>query len=157
MRAWWRRRGDEPQAPRRGEAIPAVPLPPAAAAVVERARRLSAAEILLLDAAEADGTAVREVVWHMLRDGVDGAGLKAERMTARNEAWAAVVEAGAAAGIAVPADDRSWRRVGGPGAGAARAARYAACLLVARDSVDPDAAALLIAPWERVTGTAEGA
>lgn len=136
----------------RGRAVPVVPLPPAAARAVERARNLSAEEIDALDAAEAAGASTREVVWAVLRDQVDRAGLRAERMTARNAAWAAVRESGARAGIDVPEDDRAWRRVPGRGAGAARAARYAACALVGGELVDPEVAAFMIGPWAAVVG-----
>ena len=136
--------------------IPEVALPAEAAGIVERARHLTAGEIDQLDLAEAEGAATREVIWHVLRDQIDGAGLKAERMTARNAAWAAVELAGAEAGIPVPPDDRSWRRIGGRGTGAARAARYAACLLVSRQHVDPEVCDLMIAPWARVVGEPDG-
>jgi integrase len=147
------RRAPERRPP--GAWLPDVPLPPPAARVVERARRLSADEIDRLDAAEADGASTREVIWHLLRDQVDRAGLKTERLTARNAAWTAVAEAGERAGVPVPPDDRSWRRMPGRGAGAARAARYAACVLVSRGHVDPEVADLLIAPWVRVLGDPE--
>lgn len=115
--------------------------------VIDRARRLTRHELVRLDLAERAGSDLRLVAWDLLRDQLDRAGLREERFLARDEAWAAVASSVEALDLESTPDDGYWRVAGGIGAGAARAARFAACALVAPDRVEPEVAAMLLAPW----------
>ncbi len=68
-------------------------------------------------------------------------------MEARNAAWAAVASSLIALGIEPVEDDGYWRVVQRVGAGAQRAARYAACALVAPELLDEDRLEILLDPW----------
>ena len=133
--------------------IARVALPAPAVEVIERAGTLSRGDIVRLDLAEASDAAFRMVAWDLLRDQLDHAGLKAERLTARNDAWEAVSRSVAALELEPTRDDGYWRVAGRVGSGAARAARYAACALLAPDRVDPEVSALLLAPWQALAAT----
>jgi len=134
------------------EPIARVALTASAVEVIERAGSLSRGDIVRLDLAEASDAAFRAVAWDLLRDRLDHAGLQAERLTARNEAWEAVSRSVAALDLEPTPDDGYWRVAGRVGSGAARAARYAACVSIAPDQVDPDVSALLLAPWQALAG-----
>jgi hypothetical protein len=124
-----------------------VRLSEAAVEVIDRARRLTRRELVRLDLAERAGSELRLIAWDLLRDQLDRAGLREERFLARNEAWAAVAASVEALDLQSTPDDGYWRVAGRVGAGAARAARFAACVLVAPDRVEPEVAAMLLAPW----------
>jgi hypothetical protein len=69
------------------------------------------------------------------------------RFDARERAWAAVnVSLSALACDPLPGDDY-WRVATGFGWGAARAARFAACSLVAPDQLEDEVVELLMRPW----------
>jgi hypothetical protein len=124
-----------------------VHLSEAAVEVIDRARRLTRSEVVRLDLAERAGSDLRLIAWDLLRDQLDRAGLREERLLARNDAWAAVAASVEALDLEATPDDGYWRVAGGIGAGAARAARFAACVLVAPDLLEPEVAAMLLAPW----------
>ena len=105
------------------EPIARVPLTASAVEVIERAGILSRDDVVRLDLAEASDAAFRAVAWDLLRDRLDRAGLQAERLTARNEAWEAVSRSVAALDLEPTPDDGYWRVAGRVGSGAARAAR----------------------------------
>jgi hypothetical protein len=122
-------------------------LSPEATEVIERAGRLTRDEVVRLDLAERRGSEFRGIAWDLLRDQLDRANLHAERLTARNDAWTAVAQSLAALDLEPTPDDGYWRVAGRVGSGAARAARFAACALVAPDGVEPDVLAMLLEPW----------
>ena len=128
-------------------------LSPAATDVIERAARLSRADIVRLDLAERHETDFRVIAWDLLRDQLDKAGLQPERFTARNDAWEAVARSVARLDLDATPDDGYWRVAARVGSGAARAARYAACALIAPERVDPGATAMLLAPWQALPAT----
>lgn len=121
--------------------------------VIERAGLLSRADIVRLDLAERRETEFRATAWDLLRDQLDNAGLQPERFTARNDAWEAVARSVARLGLDGTPDDGYWRVAARVGSGAARAARYAACALVAPERVDPEVTAMLLAPWRALAAT----
>ncbi len=123
------------------------PLSPEATELIERAGRLTRDEVVRLDLAERRGADLRGVAWDLLRDQLDRAGLQAERLTARNDAWSAVARSLAALHLEPTPDDGYWRVAGRVGSGAARAARFAACALIAPDRVEPEVVTMLLAPW----------
>ena len=126
-------------------------LPPAVIEVIDLAGRLSRLELDRLDFAERQGAEFRLIAWDLLRDQLDRAGLRAERFAARNEAWDAVGESIAALDLEPIPDDGYWRVAGQVGSGAARAARFAACALIAPDRVEPDVMAIMLAPWRALS------
>ena len=130
----------------------ALTLPDAAELIIARAATLARPEIVRLDLAERLDPAGLRRAWTTLRDELDQAGLTGERFAARNRSWAAVRTSIDALQIEPTADDVFWQLTAQIGAGAARAARYAACALVAPDRVDEQTAARLLAPWESVLG-----
>jgi hypothetical protein len=124
-----------------------VQLSEATVEVIARARRLTRPELVRLDLAERAGSDLRLIAWDLLRDQLDRAGLREERLLARNEAWAAAGSSVESLDLEPTPDDGYWRVAGRVGAGAARAARFAACVLVAPDRVEPEVASMLLAPW----------
>ena len=132
----------------RVEAIPRARLPTSALEVIHRAGTLSRADIVRLDLAERQGSDFRLIAWDLLRDQLDKAGLQAERFTARNGAWEAVADSVASLDLDPTPDDGYWRVAARVGSGAARAARYAACALIAPDQVDSEVISMLLAPWQ---------
>lgn len=125
-------------------------LPPRAQAVVDRAARLSRAEVVRIDLAERRAGDILLTAWDLMRDRLGTPELRALRLEARDAAWGAVATSLADLGIEPAPDDGYWRVVGRVGAGAQRAARYAACALVAPELLDEDVLELLIAPWRSV-------
>jgi diguanylate cyclase (GGDEF)-like protein len=127
------------------------PLPLPVERLIARAARLSVDEIRALDLAEAHDRPSRMVIWDLLRDALDGdPDLHAQRLAARNRAWAAVNESLASVGLEPIVDDGYWRVSPRPGAGAARLARLAACGLLDPTRVDPEIVAILTAPWAAI-------
>ena len=127
-----------------------VPLPIASERVIARARKLTRAEIARLDQRERTGAEARRTAWELLRDATDRITvLRDQRLTARNAAWDAVNEALAAAGMSVVSDDY-WLVGRSPGAGAARASRYAACAVLAGNVIEPGVTDLLMEPWRSI-------
>lgn len=123
------------------------PLPVEAERVIAVAARLTRGQIIRLDLAERESADFRLVAWDVLRSNLRDPGTQPMRMDARERAWAAVNDSLATLGVeALPGDDY-WRVTTGFGWGAARAARFAACTLVAPDRVDPEVAELLLRPW----------
>lgn len=141
-----KRKTDEPKNP--------LTLPEAAEAIIARAAALSRAEIVRLDIAERRNPQDTRRAWAALSDELDSAGLTAERFAARNRSWAAVRASIDALEIDPTPDDPFWHLTAQIGAGAARAARYAACALVAPERIDDETATLLLEPWESVMGPA---
>jgi hypothetical protein len=128
--------------------IERVRLTPGAIEVIDRAGLLSRAEVVRLDVAEGQNAVSRMIAWDLLRDQLDGAGLQAERFTARNDAWEAVARSLLSLALEPTPDDGYWRVAARVGSGAARAARYAACASIAPERVDPETTAMLLAPWQ---------
>lgn len=125
-------------------------LPPEARAVIDRAARLSREEIVRLDLAERRHGGAAITAWDLLRDRLGTPDLRAARFDARNAAWHAVATSLSAVDIEPTPDDGYWRVVQRVGAGAQRAARFAACALVAPDLLDEDVFACLVAAWRDV-------
>jgi hypothetical protein len=122
-------------------------LPPGAQTVIDRAARLGREEVDLLDLAEHVQSGFRLVAWDVLRSRLQGGDVAAMRLSARNRAWAAVNQSLRAMDVdSLPGDDY-WRVTTGLGWGAARAARFAACALVAPDLLEPEVAEMLLRPW----------
>lgn len=122
-------------------------LAPGAEAVIDRAARLGRDDIHRLDLAEYVQSGFRLVAWDILRSRLQGGGVTAMRLSARNRAWAAVNDSLRATGVdPLPGDDY-WRVTTGFGWGAARSARFAACALVALDLLEPEVAEMLLGPW----------
>jgi hypothetical protein len=138
------------------EPIARAALTASAVEIIERAGTLSRGDIVRLDLAEASDAAFRVVAWDLLRDQLDHAGLQAERLTARNDAWEAVSRSVVALDFEPTPDDGYWRVAGRVGSGAARAARYAACASIAPDRVDPEVTALLLTPWQALAAKDRG-
>ncbi|MHB8959992.1 MAG: hypothetical protein ACYDAN_10230 [Candidatus Limnocylindrales bacterium] len=122
-------------------------LPPAALAAIDRAGRLTRDEVVRLDLAERRRADILPTVWDLLRDRFREPAVREQRMEARNAAWAAVASSLIALGIEPVEDDGYWRVVQRVGAGAQRAARYAACALVAPELLDEDCLEILLDPW----------
>jgi hypothetical protein len=125
-------------------------LPPEAEAVIERARRLTRDEIVRLDLAERRTGDVALTAWDLLRDRMSEPRTRALRFQARNRAWEAVAESLERLDLRPTPDDEDWRVVTWIGSGASRAARYAACALVAPELLDPEIAAILMRTWTSV-------
>jgi hypothetical protein len=125
-------------------------LPSEVQAVVYRATQLTRDEIVRLDLAERRDPALNQASWDLLRDRLKDPILNSMRLVARTAAWQAVGESVARAGLEWTPDDRYWRVASRVGAGAARAARYAACVLVAPDRLDAEVADVLLRPWRSV-------
>ena len=125
-------------------------LPPASSAVVERAAHLTREEVVRLDLAERRHPSACITAWDLLRDRLRAHGVHEQRLEARNAAWEAVASSLVALGVEPTPDDGYWRVVLGVGAGAQRAARYAACALVAPGLLDEGVFEILVAPWQSV-------
>lgn len=132
--------------------VPRPSMPPLAEAVIERAGRLTREEIVRLDLAERAHDEALRAAWDLLRDRYAGTSWSQVRFDARARAWAAVGDSLVALGLPPVPDDGYWRVIATVGAGAARAARYAACVLVAPAILDEDVAAMLLGPWQSVIG-----
>ncbi len=127
-------------------------LPPAAEAVVQRARTLTRNEVVRLDLAERLRAGLLLTGWDLLRDQMGGLDVRDQRFAARNRSWEAVTESLERLGLRPTPDDGYWRVVTWIGSGAARTARYAACALVAPERLDPEVLEILLGPWSRVIG-----
>jgi hypothetical protein len=94
------------------------------------------------------------LAWDELRDRCHGTHPCRDRsLAARNAAWEVVRRRAAAMRVQVPADEGAyWRVEGMPGAGAARAVRYAACAIVAAPFLERETYQVLLAPWRSVMG-----
>ena len=90
--------------------------------------------------------------WDHLRDRLAAEPPCTWRLAARDAAWEAVRLGAAALEISVPAGNDYWRVQTGIGFGAARAARFAACALVAPETLDPEFLEILLQPWRHVVG-----
>jgi hypothetical protein len=110
-------------------------LPSEVQAVVYRATQLTRDEIVRLDLAERRDPALNQASWDLLRDRLKDPILNSLRLVA---------------GLEWTPDDGYWRVASRVGAGAARAARYAACVLVAPDRLDAEVADVLLRPWRSV-------
>ena len=122
------------------------------AALVGRAMVLTRSEIVRLDIAERANPGLLLATWQALCDALAAEPEHGWRLAARDAAWRAVREAGAHCDIDVPPDDGYWHVRLGVGCGAARAARYAACAIVAPERLDPDTVEVLLRPWRTVIG-----
>jgi hypothetical protein len=121
----------------------------AVAALIDRARRLTVAEIRALGAAwrAAMGAAMGaagDAAWDAARDAARDAAWRAARDAAGRAAWGA-------------AGDAAWGAAGRAAWGAARyaawgAARDAARALVVRDLISPEQFDVLYGPWASVVG-----
>ena len=129
------------------------PLPPDAERVITEAATLTRAEIRALDLAESDRADFRLVAWDLLRDRLGGRTSSSMLFDARGRAWASVNRSLVTLGVEPLPGDDYWRVTTGFGWGAARAARFAACALVAPREVDPEIAELLMRPWLARTGS----
>ncbi len=114
-----------------------VVLPSPARAIIDRASRLTRAEIVRLDIADREHPELQLAMWDVLRSQLETEPARTLRFMARNEAWAAVNVSLAAAGIDEAIDDGYWRVTTRVGWGAARAARFAACAAVERTPSTP--------------------
>ncbi len=122
-------------------------------ALIYRAGHLTGEEIAALDRAEAIGAVHRHVAWDLLRDAYDtDPDLWASRLAARDRAWDAVNRSLARLDREPLPDDGYWHVTTRRGAGAARAARYAACALLDPRRLDDGVGELLLAPWREVIG-----
>jgi hypothetical protein len=129
-----------------------VPLPPAAQAAVDRAAQLTLAEIMQLDVAEGRNPDLTRAAWDLMRDRLNDPLLRSMRLGAREAAWQAATESLVRVGLEPIHDDRAWWAARSVGAGASRAARYAACVLVAPNRVDDEVVEVLLRPWRYVIG-----
>ncbi|MCC7408304.1 MAG: hypothetical protein IT442_09540 [Phycisphaeraceae bacterium] len=113
----------------------------AVAVLIERARRLTANEVLrLFDAWHAAGYDAWHAVWHAARDAARDAAGYAAGYAARDAVWHAARDAaGYAAGYAV-----------------GDAARDAAWALFVRDLISPEQFDILYGPWASVIGDTHG-
>ena len=128
-----------------------VVLPPDVERVIARAEQLTRREIVRLDLAERRDHDVLLAGWDFLRSALGEAKTRELRLTVRTRAWDAVGLALRRLGIDPVVDDGAyWLVKEQIGAGAARAARFAACALIAPDRVDPDVAEILLRPWRSV-------
>lgn len=114
---------------------------------------LTRSRIVRLDLLERRHPELLLAVWDHLRDRLATEPGRGWRFAARRASWDAVREAGAAHEIEIPADDGYWRVETGIGCGAARAARYAACALVAPEALEPEFLEILLRPWRTVVGS----
>jgi hypothetical protein len=121
-------------------------------ALLARARTLTRSQIVRLDLLERRNPELLLAAWDDLRDRLAAEPARAWRFAVRDAAWSAVRDAAVAYGIEIPADDGYWRVEMGIGCGAARAARFAACALVAPERLDPDFFEILLQPWRDAVG-----
>jgi hypothetical protein len=121
-------------------------------ALLAQARMLTRSQIVRLDLLERRNPELLLAAWDHLRDRLAAEPERTWRFAARKAAWDAVREAAAAHEIEVPADDGYWRVETGIGCGAARAARYSACALVAPEALEPEFLEILLLPWREVVG-----
>jgi hypothetical protein len=121
-------------------------------ALMVQARTLTRSQIVRLDLLERRNPELLLAAWDDLRDRLAAEPQRWWRFAAREAAWNAVCEAAAANEIEVPADDGYWRVEMGIGCGAARAARYAACALVAPEALEPEFLEMLLGPWRDAVG-----
>ena len=128
------------------------PNAPAIEALVAQARTLTRSQIVRLDLLERRNPALLLGAGDHLRDRLAAEPERCWRFAAREAAWAAVREAAAAHESEVPADDGYWRVEMGVGCGAARAARFAACSLVAPEALEPEYLEILLRPWREAVG-----
>ena len=142
MKAWWG--PEDPQ-----EAVP--PLPMLAEAVILRAARLSPIEIDQLDRLDRPRRQGLIVAWDVLREATQDPVNRGIRLDAGRRAWRAAVTSLTRAGVAEP-DHEYWRATHSAGAGACRAARFAACAIVAPSGADPDLVGSLLRGWVEVVG-----
>jgi hypothetical protein len=124
-------------------------LPDAVAAFLDAAANLTRDDLERLTAADDRKPPVIWTAWELMRDRLDRAGLRESRLAAKRDAWASANASLAAVGLDPVADDGYWRIAGYVGAGACRAARFAACALVGPEVVEADVLALLLDPWRR--------
>jgi hypothetical protein len=120
--------------------------------LLSTARHLSRLELGALDLVERKHAGVLLAAWDLLRDRLDTEPYLQWRFETRGEAWRAVQSAGLRADVRIPADTGYWRVDAAFGCGAARAARFAACALVAPDRLDEDYLEALLGPWRAVVG-----
>jgi hypothetical protein len=130
----------------------AIDLGDACEQLLARAARLSRGEIARLDDVDRARSHLLPAIWDLLRDQLDGAGFRSARFAARRASWSAVNRSLVAVGLERVVDDGYWRVTRQPGAGAARAARYAACALVYPAAVDADVVLALLDPWRVSVG-----
>ena len=122
-------------------------LPERVARFLETAEGLTREDLARLSAADAAKRPVVWTAWDLLRDRLDRVGLAEMRIAAKRRSWIAVNRSLTTLGIPDVPDDVYWRIVSYEGAGAARAARFAACALVAPELLDPEILAPLLEPW----------
>jgi hypothetical protein len=120
--------------------------------LISRAAHLGRPEIDRLVEAENERSHLLPAIWDLLRDQLDRAGFREARFDARRRSWHAVNQSLIALGFERVVDDGYWRVTPQAGAGAARAARYAACALVSLPSVDLEVVDALLAPWRAAVG-----
>jgi hypothetical protein len=128
------------------------PSTPAIEALLAQAGTLTRNQIVRLDLLERRNPELLLAAWDHLRDRLAAEPKRGWRFAARDAAWNAVREAAAAHEIEVPADDGYWRVETGIGCGAARAARYSACALIAPDALEPEFLDILLGPWREAVG-----
>lgn len=128
------------------------PNTPAIEVLLAQARTLTRSQVVRLDLLERRNPELLLAAWDHLRDRLAAEPHRTWRFAAREAAWNAVREAAAAHEIDIPADDGYWRVEMRLGCGAARAARYAACALVAPDALDPEFLEILLRPWHGGVG-----
>jgi hypothetical protein len=120
--------------------------------LLDKARMLTRRQIVRLDLLERRDPELLLAAWDDLRDRLAAEPACTWRISARDAAWQAVREGAARHEISVPAGDGDWRVETGVGFGAARAARFAACALVAPEALDPEYLEVLVQPWRHVVG-----
>jgi hypothetical protein len=125
-------------------------------ALLTQAGTLTRNQIVRLDLLERRNPELLLAAWDHLRDRLAPEPERTWRFAARKAAWSAVREAAAAHEIEVPADDGYWRVETGIGCGAARAARFAACTLVAPEALEPEWLEILLRPWREGVGLPAG-
>ena len=121
-------------------------------ALLTQAGTLTRNQIVRLDLLERRNPELLLAAWDHLRDRLAAEPERTWRFAARKAAWNAVREAAAAHEIEIPADDGYWRVETGIGCGAARAARYAACAVVAPEALEPEYLEILMRPWRAAVG-----
>jgi hypothetical protein len=139
----WRAERDLAAAPR---------LPVASEAVIVRAGNLTRDEIVGLDLADREAAGFRLVAWDVLRSRMEEGHALTMRLSARDRAWAAVAQSMLELGASPLPGDDYWRVTTGFGWGTARAARFAACVFVAPELLEPDIAEMLLRPWLTLDG-----
>jgi len=122
-------------------------LPDSVALFLDGAARLSREDIARLAAADAEKRPVTWTAWDLLRDQLDRVGMAEVRIAVKRSEWLEVNRSLDALGLLGIPDDAYWRVVAYEGAGAARAARFAACALIRPDLVDEDVLVALLEPW----------